>query len=76
MAITVEAVYEKGVLRPTQPLPFKEYERVRLTIEASNDVQPARESGTRGYGLIHWTGPLADLDYLIDDVANDPLEGP
>jgi predicted DNA-binding antitoxin AbrB/MazE fold protein len=33
MALTVEAVYENGVLKPTQPLPFKEQERVTITVE-------------------------------------------
>ena len=33
MALTVEAVYENGVLKPAQPLPFKEHEQVRVTVE-------------------------------------------
>lgn len=33
MAITVEAVYENGVLKPTEPLPLKEHERVSVTLE-------------------------------------------
>jgi predicted DNA-binding antitoxin AbrB/MazE fold protein len=33
MAITVEAVYENGVLKPAQPLPLKEHEKVRVTVE-------------------------------------------
>jgi predicted DNA-binding antitoxin AbrB/MazE fold protein len=32
MALTIEAVYENGVLKPTQPLPFKEHEKVTLTV--------------------------------------------
>jgi predicted DNA-binding antitoxin AbrB/MazE fold protein len=32
MAINVEAIYENGVLKPTQPLPFKEHEKVTLTV--------------------------------------------
>jgi hypothetical protein len=76
MAISVEAVYENGVLKPTQPLPLKEHERVRLTVQTNVDLKTASETGPRGYGLIPWTGSLDDLDYLIDDVANDPLEGP
>jgi predicted DNA-binding antitoxin AbrB/MazE fold protein len=34
MAITVEAVYENGVLKPAQPLPFPEHATVRVTIQA------------------------------------------
>jgi predicted DNA-binding antitoxin AbrB/MazE fold protein len=76
MALTVEAVYENGVLKPAQPLPLKEHEKVRLSITPSAEVQKALEAVQRSYGLIPWAGPLEDLDYLIDDEENDPLEGP
>jgi predicted DNA-binding antitoxin AbrB/MazE fold protein len=33
MAITVEAIYENGVLKPEEPLPFKEREKVIVTVE-------------------------------------------
>jgi len=33
MALTIEAIYEDGVLKPTQPLPLQEHEKVRLTVE-------------------------------------------
>jgi predicted DNA-binding antitoxin AbrB/MazE fold protein len=34
MGLTVEAIYESGVLKPLTPLPeLKEHERVRLTLE-------------------------------------------
>lgn len=33
MAITVEAVYENGVLKPEKPLPLAEHEKVRVTVE-------------------------------------------
>ena len=35
MTITVDAVIEKGLLRPIQPLPFEENEQVRITITRS-----------------------------------------
>lgn len=76
MALTVEAVYENGVLRPAEPLPLKEHEKVQLTVFPAAEAQEAPGSGPRGYGLIRWTGPLEDLDYLIEGEANDPLEGP
>ena len=37
--ITIEAVVENGLLRPMQPLPLKENEQVRITIEKKSDVQ-------------------------------------
>jgi predicted DNA-binding antitoxin AbrB/MazE fold protein len=33
MTINVEATYENGVLKPSQPLPLKEREKVRVTVE-------------------------------------------
>ena len=33
MAITVDAIYENGVLNPSEPLPFKEHKRVSITVE-------------------------------------------
>jgi len=32
MAFTVEAVYEHGVLKPAEPLPLEEHERVTVTV--------------------------------------------
>lgn len=33
MAITVEAVYENGVLKPEKPLPLREHQKVMVTVE-------------------------------------------
>lgn len=39
MSITIEAIYESGVLKPLAPLPhLKEHERVRITVETSSVV--------------------------------------
>jgi hypothetical protein len=76
IALTIEAVYENGVLRPVGPLPLKEHEKVQVTVLTAAEVQTAPAPDPRGYGLVHWTGPLEDLDSLIDDEGNDPLEGP
>lgn len=35
MTITVDAIYENGVLRPVQPLALKEQEQVRVTVESA-----------------------------------------
>ena len=45
MSLTVEAIYENGVLKPAQPLPFKEHEKVRIHIEiVSEAVRRVRQS--------------------------------
>ncbi|HUQ72356.1 MAG TPA: antitoxin family protein [Planctomycetaceae bacterium] len=41
MTTTVEAIYENGVLRPLQPLPLKEDQRVTVTVE---EPQPDQEA--------------------------------
>jgi predicted DNA-binding antitoxin AbrB/MazE fold protein len=58
VSITVEAVVENGLLRPMQPLPLKEKEHVRITIEQKgNWVQES-------YGLCGWTGDVEELRRL------------
>ena len=34
-SIVVDATYEDGVLKPRQPLPLREHEMVRITVESS-----------------------------------------
>ena len=58
MAITVDAVVENGLLRPMQPLPFKENEQVRLTI------QPKENWVRESYGLCGWKGNTEELRRL------------
>ena len=70
MTLTVEAVYENGVLKPAQPLPFREQERVQVTVQAA----PSRARQTAG--LLRWTGDPALLERFIMDPELDPLEGP
>jgi predicted DNA-binding antitoxin AbrB/MazE fold protein len=50
MPLTVEAVYENGVLRPVEPLPLKEHETVRITVVRGDSPL------VRAYGIIGWTG--------------------
>src|SRR5689334_4463816 len=68
MAITVEAVYEGGVLKPAQPLPLKEREKVRVTV--------LREGGLaeQTYGLIGWKGDAATFDRILAE-AEEGAEG-
>ena len=64
MTITIEATYENGVLKPAQPLPLKEHEKVRVTIE------PELSWAERTAGLIPCTDPRliewAALDAELD----------
>lgn len=70
MAVTVEAVYENGVLRPSAPLPWKEGERVR--VEVSSLDSPL----LKGYGIIGWKGTAEELDRLLAEVELEEDERP
>jgi predicted DNA-binding antitoxin AbrB/MazE fold protein len=73
MAITIEAVYENGVLKPSQPLPLKEQERVQVTIQLL--TSPLLGS----YGIMGFTGSAEEADYFALDPELDyppPEEGP
>jgi predicted DNA-binding antitoxin AbrB/MazE fold protein len=70
MAITVEAVYEDGVLKPAQPLPLAEREKVQITVKPS--VSRVRQSA----GLMGWTGSQADADFVALSPELDPQEDP
>jgi predicted DNA-binding antitoxin AbrB/MazE fold protein len=54
MSITIDATYEDGVLKPAQPLPLHEHEKVRVTVEPTvvvADVQQPQPDET-GLSLI------------------------
>lgn len=76
MTLTVEAVYQNGVLKPTQPLPLKENERVQVSIHTPVDVPNALEAVQRSYGLLQWTGDSETLRRLAEDDEFGILESP
>jgi predicted DNA-binding antitoxin AbrB/MazE fold protein len=61
MPITVEAIFENGVLKRTQPLPLKEQTKVRLTVE------PQYSSLSAAYGLMGWKGDAETLERIALD---------
>jgi len=70
MAIVVEAVYQNGVLKPERPLPLKEDEKVRVTVEPEGDWVD------RTYGLLKWTGDPETLRRIAEDPEFGILESP
>ena len=70
MPLTVEAIYEDGVLKPVQPLPLKEHEKVRLTIE------PETTWAERTAGMLPWTGDPELLRRIAEDDEFSILESP
>jgi predicted DNA-binding antitoxin AbrB/MazE fold protein len=61
MTLTVEAVYENGVLKPAQPLPLREHEKVRVT------VQQVESPLLQAYGIMGWTGDHETLERIALD---------
>jgi predicted DNA-binding antitoxin AbrB/MazE fold protein len=69
MSLTIEAVYENGVLKPDRPLPLEEHARVQIT------VQTAVSRVGQTAGLIGWTGNQEDADFVALSPELDPQEG-
>jgi predicted DNA-binding antitoxin AbrB/MazE fold protein len=65
MPLTVEAIYENGVLKPVQPLPLEEHKKVRVTVER------ALTWAERTAGMIGWKGDAATFDRLMAEAEED-----
>ena len=61
MTISVEATFENGVLKPAQPLPFAEHQKLTLTI------QPAISRTQQSYGMLGWQGD----PQIVREIAMD-----
>ncbi|MBW3538911.1 MAG: antitoxin family protein [Planctomycetes bacterium] len=70
MALVVEAIYENGVLKPSELLPLSENQTVQITIHQDSDWVGET------YGIIRWTGDRAALDRFALDPELDPQEAP
>lgn len=66
-----QAIYEDGVLKPEQPLPLAEHERVQVSVQAvatqpaADDVRVSRAKATSG--MLGWTGDAATVERLALD---------
>lgn len=73
MTLTIEAVYENGVLRPVNPLPFvSEGSRVWLTLHTAAEEDRVQKA----YGLLGWTGDAETVQRVALDPDFDVLESP
>jgi predicted DNA-binding antitoxin AbrB/MazE fold protein len=61
MSLEVEATYQNGVLKPSQPLPLQEGQKVNLTI------QPVGSAAKRFSGSLRWTRDAAELLAYLSD---------
>lgn len=79
-SLSIQAVYENGVLRPEQPLPLAEHQRVQVSIHAlaqqpaSSDLSddPVRAS----YGMLGWKGDSETLERIAMDPEFGVEESP
>jgi predicted DNA-binding antitoxin AbrB/MazE fold protein len=69
MAVTVEAVYENGVLKLSEPLPWKGGERVRVAVSSLDSPL------LQAYGLMGFRGTAAEAEYLALHPDLLPEEG-
>jgi predicted DNA-binding antitoxin AbrB/MazE fold protein len=58
------------VLKPATPLPLKEHERVRLTVDSQ--VSWAKRTA----GMLKWTGNAEDMRRVAEDDECSILESP
>ena len=74
MSIVIDATYEDGVLKPAQPLPLAEHEKVRVTVE-QQPAAPQSVAPKGGPSLGELIAAMARalppgaLDNLPDDLA-------
>jgi len=61
MAITVDAIYENGVLKPSQPLPWKDGERVRVAVSSLDSPI------LKAYGIMGFKGSPEEAEYYALD---------
>lgn len=74
--LVVEATYENGFLKPAQPLPLKEHEKVELVIRTPAEIRAAVEAVRRTAGMIPWTGDTATLQRIATDPEFSIEESP
>lgn len=82
MTITVEATYEDGVLKPAEPLPLADRQRVEVVIhtpqlEPSSGMPPAASWPERKAALQRFLSielPVADWQTMEDEIIRGAVE--
>ena len=65
MSITVQAVYEDGVLKPAKPLPLEEHQKIQVTVHTPDNwvVKTAGIIPCADHQLIEWAAMDPELDF-------------
>ncbi len=70
MSIEIQAIYENGVLKPEQPLPLAEHQRVTVIVQDKPSV--ARSA----YGAIGWKGDVDVVRKIASETEFGSTESP
>ncbi len=68
MSITIEAVYENGVLKPVRALPLAEHQKVEITVKTTSSR--VRQTA----GLMGWTSSQKGADFIATSPELEPQE--
>jgi predicted DNA-binding antitoxin AbrB/MazE fold protein len=79
MTITTKATYENGVLRPAQPLPLREREKVEVVIRTpfaseNSTTLPAQERQEALRRLLSLDLPVADWEQMEQEIIRGAVE--
>ena len=80
MTFTIEATYENGVLRPAQPLPLREREKLEVVIRTPQDLSEmaaAPPSHVRHEALqrmLTLNLPVADWEQMEQEIVRGAVE--
>lgn len=74
MPILVDATYEGGTLKLKQPLPLREHQTVRITIDDPESMQVSRAQAS--YGMVGWRGDAESVRLIAVEPGFDELRPP
>jgi len=76
MTITVEAIYENGVLKPAQPLPLHEHDKVDVVIYLPAAAAPpsVTERQAALQRLLSQELPVADWEQMEEEILRGATE--
>jgi predicted DNA-binding antitoxin AbrB/MazE fold protein len=79
MTITVDAIYENGVLKPAEALPLAEHEHVEVTIHAPQGAGNEAKSSLAARqealaALCSLELPVSDWEAMEDEIIRGAIE--
>lgn len=78
--LSIQAIYENGVLKPDRPLPLNERQHVSLSIELAGANEPSVDAAVdrvwASAGMLGWTGDAETAERLAMDPEFGVEESP